>query len=77
MVEAPDPKADFPVNLPRTEAPRNCGKLGMPTPIGREGCESLGKSAMNHASSVGKDIRMRETAASPERGDLLALFAEK
>jgi hypothetical protein len=48
MVEAPDPKADFAVNLPRTYAPRNRVEMGIVTAMPGKICYEHGLSVKRH-----------------------------
>lgn len=78
MVETPDPKADFAVNLPRTGALRNRGKPANPTATGETpGAmgETPGKICYEQGLNPEKDIEMRETAADTGCGDLPALLS--
>jgi hypothetical protein len=73
MVETPDPKADFAANLPRTGPLRNRGKLGF---AARPGCDRVGRlgKSRHECRNPEKDIELRETAATPGRGDLPPRF---
>jgi hypothetical protein len=70
MVEAPDPKADFAINLPRTEARRNPRQIDNRRRDRSRRVGPPGKICYEQRFDTGKDTEMRETAARLGRGYL-------
>jgi hypothetical protein len=68
MMEAPDPKAEFAVNLPRTEAQRNRRKSAHAARDRMEMASEIpGEICYEQPLSLRKDFSMQETAACDGR----------